>query len=95
MVSYKILHHVAGRIRIAVPLLKDLPLFALAKLASIPVADGILAVEPNFFSRNIVIRYDPTKIDILDYLRTMASHPEIEKTIKDESSEPSSAPILP
>ena len=95
MVSYKILHHVAGRIRIAVPFLKDLPLFALAKLASIPVADGILAVEPNFFSRNIVIRYDPTKIDILDYLRTMASHPEIEKAIKGESSEPSPARILP
>jgi hypothetical protein len=86
VVSYKILHHVAGRTRISVPVLKNLPLCTLTKLASIPVADGILAVEPNFLSRNIMIKCDPMKIDILDYLRTMASHPEFEKAIKGESS---------
>ena len=86
MVHYKILHHVPGRIRIAVPLLKKLPFSTLTELTSIPLADGILAVEPNFLSLNLVIKYDPKKINILDYLRTMASHPEIEEAIKGESS---------
>ena len=95
MVSYKILHHVPGRIRIAVPLLKKLSFSALAELASIPLADGILAVEPNFLSRNLVIKYDPEKIDILAYLLTMASHPEIEKVIKDESPEPGPTLVQP
>ena len=87
MVPYKILHHIPGRIRVAVPLLKKLPLVALTKLASIPLADGIIAVEPNYLSLNLVIKYDPKKIDILQYFQTMASHPEIEKTIKGEASE--------
>lgn len=83
MVSYKVLHHVPGRIRIAVPTLRKAPLSLLMKLSSIPLADGILAIEPNFLSFNLVIKYDPKKIDILEYLRAMASHPDIEKVINE------------
>ncbi len=88
MIPYKILHHVPGRIRVSVPLLKGLPFSTLARLSSIPLANGILAVEPSFLSPNLVIKYDPKKINILDYLRTIASNPEIEKAILGESSEP-------
>ena len=87
MVPYKILHHVPGRIRVVIPLLKGLLLSRLTKLAAILLADRILAIEPNFLSFNLVIKYDTKKIDILDYLRTMAFHPEIQKTIKEETSE--------
>jgi hypothetical protein len=93
MINYEILHHVPGRIRIAVPLLKKLSFSALAKLASIPLADGILTIEPNYLSFNLVIRYDPRKIDILAYMRTLASDPEIEKIVKGDAPESESPAI--
>jgi hypothetical protein len=88
MISYKIIHHVRGRIRVEIPLLKTLPWSEVEKLASIPVPEGIRDIRASLFGRSLVIEYDPQKIDILDYLRTMASDPEVEKAIKAGPSQP-------
>jgi hypothetical protein len=49
------------------------------------VAPGILEISPSFLGETVVITYDPEKIDILDYLRTIASDPEVERLINGAS----------
>ena len=84
MLSYEIAHHVPGRIRIKVPILKKLSLSALLELAAIPFEAGILDVQPNPITSSLVIYYDPRKIDILEYLETVASNSKIEEIIRND-----------
>jgi hypothetical protein len=79
MLSYRIAHHVPGRIRIEVPILKKLSFSSLLKLAAIPLDAGILEIQPNPVTGSLVINYDPKRIDILEYLEDMASNGEIQR----------------
>jgi hypothetical protein len=82
MLSYEIAHHVPGRIRIRIPVLKKLSLSMLQRSAAIPFEAGILHVQVNPVTGSLVIHYDPQRIDILKYLEAMASNEEIEEIIR-------------
>jgi hypothetical protein len=62
MLSYEIAHHVPGRIRIKVPILKKLSLSALLKLAANPFDAGILDIRPNPMTGSLVA----LDLDLLD-----------------------------
>lgn len=78
MIQYKILHHVPGRIRLEVPSLKGLSLRVLKGLSAMPVPCGIENIRPNPLTGSLLIKYDPGRIDIVAYLRDMASCVTIE-----------------
>jgi hypothetical protein len=81
MISYKIAHHIPGRIRIEIPALKKISIALLKNMAAIPIPDGILDISPNPFTGSIVILYEPNEIDIVEYIRNMAASSEIQKII--------------
>jgi hypothetical protein len=63
---------------------EKLSLSALLKLAAIPFDAGILDIQPNPMGGSLVINYDPKKIDVLEYLETMAFNSEIEEFIRND-----------
>jgi len=73
MVHYRIVHHVPGRIRIEVPSMRGICLRRLEGLSAIPLPSGIESVRPNPLTGSILIRYDPTQINIMAYLRDVAA----------------------
>jgi len=83
MISYRIIHHVPGRIRIEVPFIKNLSISGLLQMSkqfsAIPV--GIKDIRPNPFSGSVVITYEPGKIDIIEYIKNMASSMEMQKLV--------------
>lgn len=85
-ISYKILYHVKGYIRLEVPCLKKLSWsyffknFKKAPPFSIP--PGINHFHVNPMSGSIVIMYNPDAIDIFEYFEKMASDPEVKKIIQ-------------
>lgn len=85
MVAYKIIHHIPGRIRIEVPAIKNLSISSLLQMSkqfsAISIPDGIEDIRPNPFSGSIVITYKPEKINIIEYLKDIASSTEIQKLI--------------
>ena len=81
MMQYKILHHVPGRIRIEVPSIKGLSLKALKRLSDIPVPCGIEDIRPNPLTGSLLIKYDPGRINIVSYLRDMASRDVINNVL--------------
>lgn len=78
-IRYKVVHHIPGRIRVEVPSLKGLSLRVLERLADMPVPPGIENVRPNPLTGSLLIEYDPGRIDIVMYLRDMASSDEIKE----------------
>jgi hypothetical protein len=83
MVSYVVKHHIPGRIRIEIPLLKRAPAKELNKLADIPVPEGVTNVRVNPLNGNLIIAYDPKRIDILRWLDVMASDSRILEIAKE------------
>ncbi len=79
MIEYSIRHHVPGRIRIFVPLLRGLSIEKLEKLvaAITPTPPGIEDVSANPITGSLVIKYDRCKIDILSYIKTIASNEKL------------------
>jgi len=76
MVDYKIVHQLPGRIKIHLPLIKGLSVEKLKLLADrlfpdFELPDGIKKVRPNPITGNVVIEYDPNKIDILVFLEEL------------------------
>ena len=76
MVDYKIVHQLPGRIKIHLPLIKGVSIEKLKLLAERLFADfelpeGIKKVRPNPITGNVVIEYDPNKIDILVFLEEL------------------------
>ena len=76
MVDYKIVHQLPGRIKIHLPLIKGisvekLKLLADRLFADFELPDGIKRVRPNPITGNVVIEYDPNKIDILVFLEEL------------------------
>ena len=77
MIAYKIAHHIPGRIRVEIPVLKSLSFMELRKVAeklqAIPVPPGIREVRPNPLNLSLVIIYEPENIDIIRYINEMIS----------------------
>ncbi len=81
MIDYKVVHHVPGRIRVQVPIIKKLSVGTLKKLAEMPIPEGIKDVRANPVTGSLVITYDPDHFDIEKYLKKMMEDSEIAATI--------------
>lgn len=73
VIIFKVIHHIPGRIRLAVPFMKGLSVETLKKLSVIPIPAGIKDVRPNPATGTLVIKYDPESIDIMKYLEAVVS----------------------
>ncbi|MCC6025592.1 MAG: hypothetical protein LM575_01320 [Caldimicrobium sp.] len=76
MFDYKIVHQLPGRIKIHLPIIKGLSVEKLKLLADrlfadYELPDGIKKVRPNPITGNVVIEYDPNKIDIFLFLEEL------------------------
>lgn len=84
--SYKILYHGNGYIRLEVPSLRKLAssLFFSTLKSAFPLAlpSAIKSFDANPLTGNIIIAYDPKDIDILDFIEKVARDPEILKIMK-------------
>ena len=81
MINYRVVHHVPGRIRVQVPIIKKLSVATLKKLAGLPIPEGIKDVRANPVTGSLVITYDPDHFDIEKYLKKMMADSEIVATI--------------
>lgn len=81
MICYKVVHHVPGRIRLHVPVIRNFPVATLKRLASLPVPEGITDVSANPLTGSLVIKYDPDRCDVLKYLKEMLANRELLTTI--------------
>jgi hypothetical protein len=63
--------------RIQVPALRELSMKALESLSDIPLPSGIKKVRPNPLTGSLLIEYDPGLINIMTYLKDMASQEEL------------------
>ncbi|MBF0557821.1 MAG: hypothetical protein HQL08_03465 [Nitrospirae bacterium] len=81
MISYKVVHHVPGRIRLHVPVIKNLSIATLKQLATLPIPEGITDVSANPLTGSIVIKYEPARCDILKCLDEMMENAELLATI--------------
>jgi hypothetical protein len=81
MINYRIVHHVPGRIRVQVPIIRKLSVATLKKLAEIPIPEGIKNVSANPVTGSLIITYDPDHVDIEQYLKKMMTDSEIVATI--------------
>lgn len=82
MITFKVIHHTPGRIRLEVPFIKGISVAALERLSVIPIPAGIKDVRPNSFTGSLVIRYDPESIGIMKYLEAVALDKEIQTIIE-------------
>jgi hypothetical protein len=85
MISYKIIHHIPGRIKLEVPFIKNVSLSKLLhmskQLSTITTPEGIKEIRPSPLTGRVVIIYEYGKIDIIEYLKTVASSIEIQESI--------------
>lgn len=78
MIFCRVIHHVPGRIRIEIPSIKGLSeenLVQASKGLSVP--EGTKNIRPNPFTGRVVITYEPEKINIMKYIKAMASNLEV------------------
>ncbi len=75
MIAYNVVHHIAGRIRLKVPLIQKL-VFAknipahIKDLSFISLPSGIKDVRANPFAGSLVITYEPDEIDVLAFIKS-------------------------
>ncbi len=85
-ITYRILYHDNGYIRLEVPSLKSLSWMFLymnfKKSPPFPIPGGITDMHVNPIHGSIVIKYEPNDIDILNYVKKMSSDPDVKKIIK-------------
>jgi hypothetical protein len=93
-ISYRILYHTKGYIRLEMPFLKSLSWSVMfnniKKSLSFPIPAAIKDFHVNTMQGNIIITYEPQDIDILSYLKNMSSDPEINKILRGNYYEMSS-----
>lgn len=87
VITFKIIHHVPGRIRIEVPAMRGLSVRTLKRLSFIPIPAGIKDVRPNPVNGSLVIKYDHEKIDIIKYIEDVVSSKEIQGILKGDEDE--------
>ncbi|MCL0038130.1 hypothetical protein M1N10_03855 [Thermodesulfovibrionales bacterium] len=78
MIFCRVIHHVPGRIRIEIPSIKGLSeenLVQASKGLSVP--KGTKNIRLNPFTGRVVITYEPEKINIMKYIKAMASNLEV------------------
>jgi predicted SAM-dependent methyltransferase len=84
-ISYKVLFHIKGYIRLEVPLLKKLSwayLYNNFKNPSrFPIPSGIKNYHLNPLNGSMVITYEPD-INIFEYIKNMATAPDIKNIIE-------------
>ena len=83
VMPYRILHHVSGCIHLEVPTLTRFTwLFLFKKFRNEPsfqLPSGIKSFLVNPSKRNVAIRYEPTSINILEYIEKVTLHPEVKE----------------
>ena len=84
-ISYKVLFHIKGYIRLEMPLLKKLSWSYLynnfEKYSRFPIPSGIKNYHLNPINGSMVITYEPD-INILEYIKNIATDPDIKNIIK-------------
>ena len=84
-ISYKVLYHAKGYIRLEMPLLKKLSWSYLynnfKKSSRFPIPSGIKNFHLNPLTESMVITYEPD-INIFEYIKNMATDPDIKNIIK-------------
>ncbi len=84
-IDFKILYHEKGYIRLEVPSLKNLSWSFLfmnfKKTPAFPMPSGIKDFHVNPLKGSIVITYEPEGIDIIKYIKTVSSDPEVKRII--------------
>ncbi len=90
MIAYDIVHHIAGRIRLKVPLIRKL-VFAknvpdhIKDLSFISLPSGIKDVRANPFAGSLVITYEPDEVDVMEFIQStvasLSTNAEIRKII--------------
>lgn len=81
MISYKVVHHVRGRIRVHVPVIRTLSMGTLKRLASLPIPEGITDVSANPLTGSLVVTYDPERCDVLQCINEMMCNSDLLSTI--------------
>ena len=92
MITYDIVHHIAGRIRLKVPLIKkvvrarNLP-DHIKNLSFISLPSGIKDIRANPFVGSLVIVYEPKEVDVIEFIKTtfdsLSSNAEIQKIVRE------------
>ena len=83
-IPYKIILYSKGYVKVQMPSFKGLSWSGLLKRfkrSSLLLPSGIKAINLDSFKGNLVITYDPDKIDILDYLENMSSNTELKQIV--------------
>lgn len=92
MITYDIVHHIAGRIRLKVPLIKKLVRARnlpdhIKNLSFISLPSGIKDIRANPFVGSLVIVYEPKEVDVIEFIKTtfdfLSSNAEIQKIIRE------------
>jgi hypothetical protein len=77
MIAYAVKHHVPGQIKIEIPMLKEMALTDLRRLADRISTEGrpqgIRDISASLLTGRVTINYDPVSVDIMEYLRAMAA----------------------
>lgn len=85
-IVYKVIFHTKGYIRLEVPSLRKLSwsyLYAnFKKSPPFPLPSGIKDFQVHPFKGDIVIRYEPDVIDIISFIKKMASDPDVRNIIR-------------
>jgi len=82
MIPYKILHHIPGRIRIEVPLLRKMSLDDLKKFSRYSFPPGIEDIKVNPLTRSMVIIYTGG-FDIRKFLDDFANNEDVNSLVKE------------
>ncbi len=90
MITYDIVHHIAGRIRLKVPVMRKL-VFAknlpdhIKDLSFISLPSGIKDIRANPFAGSLVITYKPEEINVLEFVKStidsLSTNAEIQKIL--------------
>ncbi len=103
MIAYDIVHHIAGRIRLKVPLIRKLVLAKnipdhIKDLSFISLPSGIKDIRANPFAGSLVIIYEPEEVDVIEFIKTtfdsISSNAEIQKIVRDLNQNYSRAPYF-
>jgi hypothetical protein len=82
MIFYTVKHHIHGRIRVHIPLLKSMTMPELKSLAEKISGDkrpeGIKDISANPLTGSVTITYDPSAIDINAYIKDLALSEELQ-----------------
>ena len=93
MITYHIVHHVSGRIRLKVPFIQKLILLNFKNIPEhiknfsfISIPPGITDIKPNPLTGSLVIHYEPDEVNIMEFIQSamdsIASNEEIQKLLK-------------